>query len=154
MHAGSVKHPIILYDGYCNFCAGIVRSILRHDRKKRFRFSPLQSPFGATIQGRLKAQYGAVPDSIVLVHNKKVYVRTDAVLRIAAIIGGPWYLLAPLWLLPRRVRNALYDLFARKRYRWFGQRQSCYLPDTKPGNRFLTEAGDLPPKKQSAPQEA
>lgn len=146
-----MKHPIILYDGYCNFCARIVRSILRHDRKKRFRFSPLQSPFGATIQGKLKAKYGAVPDSIVLVHNAKVFVRTDAVLRIAAIIGGPWYLLTPLWILPRGVRNALYNLFARKRYRWFGQREMCYLPQPQGGDRFLTEAGDLPQLKP-APQ--
>lgn len=146
-----MKHPIILYDGYCNFCAGIVRSILRHDRKKRFRFAPLQSPYGATIQGKLKARYGAVPDSIVLVHNNKVYVRTDAVLRIAAIIGGPWYLLAPLWLLPRPARNAIYNLFARKRYRWFGQREACYLPQTAGETRFVTESADLPLKKATAP---
>ncbi len=147
-----MKKPTILYDGYCNFCARVVRSILRHDRKKRFLFSPLQSSFGATVQGRLKARYGAVPDSIVLLHNNKVYVRTDAVLRIAAIIGGPWYLLSPLWLLPRKLRNALYDIVARKRYRWFGQREACYLPRSRGDARFLTEAADLPPQKP-APKE-
>lgn len=148
-----MKHPIILYDGYCNFCARVVHSIQRHDRKKRFRFSPLQSSYGATVQGKLKAKYGAVPDSIVLVFNNKVYVRTDAVLRIAAIIGGPWYLLLPLWVLPRPFRNSLYDLVARKRYRWFGQREACYLPPAEEDTRFLTRSEDLP-SRPAAPEEA
>lgn len=148
-----MKQPHILYDGYCNFCARIVHSIQRHDRKKRFRFSPLQSSLGATIQGKLKARYGAVPDSIVLVHGQKVFVRTDAVLRIAAIIGGSWYLLTPLWLLPRRLRNGLYDFVARKRYRWFGQRDTCFLPQVEGDNRFLTRTEDLPPARP-APREA
>lgn len=149
-----MKQPIILYDGYCNLCTKTVKSILRHDRKKRFRFSPLQSPFGATIQGRLKARYGAVPDSVVLVLDNNVYVRSDAILRIAAIIGGGWYLLMPLWILPRKVRNWLYDLFARKRYRWFGQRESCYLPQEGASHvRFLSLEEDLP-QHQPAPQSA
>ncbi len=149
-----MKQAIILYDGYCNLCAKTVHYILRHDRKKRFRFSPLQSPFGATVQGRLKARYGAVPDSVVLVLDNKVYVRSDAILRIAAIIGGVWYLLMPLWILPRKVRNALYDLFARKRYRWFGQRETCYLPRANGStSRFLTQEEDVP-QLRAAPQSA
>ncbi len=145
-----VKQPTILYDGYCNLCSGVVNSILLYDRKKRFRFSPLQSPFGATVQGRLKAKYGAVPDSIVLVQDNKVYIKSDAVLRIAAIVGGPWYFLLPAWMLPRKARNWFYDVVARKRYRWFGQRSACHLPEEGHAYRFLTKEEGLP-ESQDAP---
>lgn len=144
-----MTHPLVLFDGLCNLCDRTVQTILRWDRCGRFRFAPLQSSAGAAIAGTLKARYGRIPDTVILVHRGRIYLKSDAVLRIARLLGGRWYALLLLGVVPRRLRDALYDVVARKRYQWFGQREECRLPNPALKERFLTDDPVPPP---SAPE--
>ncbi len=140
-----MKQPIIFYDGYCNLCTSLVKRILLQDRRRRFRYAPLQSPTGAVSLGRLKAEFGKVPDSIILLQEERLYLKSTAVLRIAVLLGGSWYLLLLFWIVPKPVRDWFYDLVARKRYRWFGKRQECYLPtEDLYGKQILRNIPPLP----------
>ena len=126
-----VSYPwTILYDGYCNLCSSSVRWIVRNDRKKRFNYIPLQDDRARTM---LEETAGPGPDrkgidSVVLVAGDKVFFRSAAALRIASRLRFPWPLLTVFFLVPAPARDWLYDLVARNRKRWFGQRETCYLP--------------------------
>ena len=111
-----MKHDrIIRYDGYCNLCSATVRWVKRRDRKKRFSFRPLEDG-------------GSDSDTVLLEVDGKTYRRSTAVLRIATGLPFPWPLLGGFFLVPRVIRDALYDWVARNRTRWFGTRSTCYIP--------------------------
>jgi predicted DCC family thiol-disulfide oxidoreductase YuxK len=132
---------IILFDGVCNLCHGVVQFIIRHDAAGRFRFAALQSPAGqALLAAHGHAALAALldPDSVVLLANGRVYTHSAAVLRIAQLLGGGWQLAAAGWLLPRPWRDGLYRFVARRRYRWFGRQEACWLPTPALRARFLT----------------
>ena len=129
---------IVLFDGYCTLCDGAVRFILERDPAAVFRFAALQSE---AAQTRLRAA-GAptvLPDSVLLLDPDGLHARSDAALRIARQLRRPWPMLARVALLvPRRWRDALYDLVARRRYAWFGRRETCRLPTPDEAARFLS----------------
>jgi predicted DCC family thiol-disulfide oxidoreductase YuxK len=132
---------IILFDGVCNLCHGVVQFIIRHDAAGRFRFAALQSPAGQALlaaHGCATQAALADPDSVVLLANGRVYTHSAAVLRIAHLLGGGWRLAAAGWLLPRPWRDGLYRFVARHRYRWFGRQEACWLPTPALRARFLT----------------
>jgi predicted DCC family thiol-disulfide oxidoreductase YuxK len=114
---------MLFYDGYCGLCHRAVKFVLKHDRSgTAFRFAPLQ---GETFQARVAAaERAGLPDSIVvLTREGKLLVRSDAFLHILRRIGGGWKILgAVLAVIPRAVRDAVYDFVARIRYRVFGRR--------------------------------
>jgi predicted DCC family thiol-disulfide oxidoreductase YuxK len=110
---------IIRYDGYCNLCSATIRWVIRNDRKKRFSFQALE-------EGDEGSALGA--DTVVLQTDGALYLKSSAVLHIARDLRFPWPLLGILWLVPRFIRNAVYDLVARNRKRWFGTRSTCYVP--------------------------
>ncbi len=127
---------IVLYDGMCNVCSGSVRFILPRDRKAIFRFASLQS-FAAA---RLLTACGRAPgtlDSLVLIDSGRCYERSEAALRIAGRLPFPWRLASALSIVPRPIRDALYDWFAAWRYRWFGKKDVCDLPPPEWRERFL-----------------
>jgi predicted DCC family thiol-disulfide oxidoreductase YuxK len=131
-----MDHPVILFDGVCNYCNAIVNWVLRLDRKGVFRFATLQSEHGQA----LLREHGLPPDnldSVVLVENGKAYTKSDATLRIAHHL--PWWLQEArlLWIVPRPFRDAIYDTIARNRYRWFGKKESCMIPTAEQRGRFL-----------------
>jgi len=129
-------HPVLLFDGVCNLCHGAVRFVLDRDRAARFRFAPLQSDVGRALLGR----HGLDPDALdtmVLVDAAGAHVRSTGMLRVARALGAPWSWLYPLVALPRRLRDAVYDWIARNRYRWFGKKDACPLPDPAWRDRFL-----------------
>lgn len=129
-------HPILLFDGVCNLCNGSVQFILRRDPEARFRFASLQSAVGQRYLDELRIDRRAV-DSIILVEGDRWYMEGDAALRIARLLPGPWKILGIFRLLPRPLRDRLYRLVARNRYRWFGKRESCWLPTPELRGRFL-----------------
>jgi predicted DCC family thiol-disulfide oxidoreductase YuxK len=129
---------VVLFDGYCSLCDGAVRFIVARDPTARFRFAALQSE---AAQSRLRAARApsVLPDSVLLLDAEGLHVRSEAALRIARQLRAPWPLLARVAsIVPRRWRDALYDMVARRRYAWFGRRDSCRLPTPDEATRFLS----------------
>ena len=132
--------PIVLFDGVCNLCAGAVRFIIPRDPRGRFRFASLQSEAGGRILAGLgvtPAEPGGSPESLVLVANRRAYLRSGAALRIAARLGGGWPVLAVLLVIPAPLRDLAYRFVARNRYRWFGRHTASERPRTADSRRFL-----------------
>jgi len=127
---------ILFYDGVCNFCDGAVQFVLRHDRRQKFSFAPLQSPVS---QQMLQAQgFEQIDmDTLVLWHRGKVFTRSAAVLEIADILGGLFSIAAVFRIVPTFLRDFLYRFFARNRYRWFGKKAECSIPTPSQRARFL-----------------
>lgn len=132
--------PVCLFDGVCVLCSGGVRYTLRHERDHNVRFVAIQSREGHA----LALEHGIdpnQPDSFLFIENGAVMRKSDAVLGIVAHLGWPARLLLAARLLPRPARDWLYDRLARNRYRLFGRKESCILPDPAQRHRFsLPEA--------------
>ncbi|HET8643902.1 MAG TPA: DCC1-like thiol-disulfide oxidoreductase family protein [Vicinamibacteria bacterium] len=128
--------PVAFVDGTCNLCNASVRFMLDHERRPRLRFAPLQGATFRALSERHPELHGV--DSFVLAHpDGRVHVRSSAVLRALSLLGGPWRLCAALLAIPRPLRDAVYDVVARHRYRWFGRRQECRLPTPAVAARLL-----------------
>lgn len=128
--------PIVLFDGHCNLCNGAVDFLIRRDRRGTLRFASLQSDLGRALAARA----GLDPDvlsTFVLVDGSRTYVRSTAALRAAAALRMPWPLLGVLRLVPRVLRDAVYDWVARNRIRWFGRKETCRLPSPEEAARFV-----------------
>ena len=138
----SVGAPVLLYDGVCGFCNKSVQLILDHDRRGLMRFAALQSDYGQAVIARHPELRGV--DSVVYVEPKpsgeRVHVRSDAALKVAAYLGGFWKLFLAARIIPRGLRDYLYDLFARNRYKFFGKYDTCMLPPPEVRSRFLDVA--------------
>ena len=131
-----MDHPIILFDGICNLCNNAVQFVLKHDKKKLFRFASLQSDFGKSIL----IKYGLPTDnfnSFVLILNGKAYTKSTAALSVAKMLSGPMKLLYGFIIVPAFIRNGVYNVIARNRYKWFGKKESCMLPSPDVAARFL-----------------
>jgi predicted DCC family thiol-disulfide oxidoreductase YuxK len=148
--------PVILFDGWCPLCIRTVRFVLRADRRAVFRFAALDSPVALDLLDRLNAASGCSSDdieavrggsSVALLLGGQVHVRSDAVLRIAAALPFPWRLLTVLRLVPRAVRNSVYEAVSRRRHKTWGRLDRCYLPPTDQRDRFL----DIPRHEPIAP---
>jgi len=131
--------PLVLFDGECNLCNGAVRWILERDEDEVFRFGSLQweSARSAILARAGTAALEDLPDSIVLLDDDGLHVRSEAALRIAERLGTPWSLLSVFRIVPRAVRDAVYGRVARNRYDWFGKRASCMRPTEELRGRFL-----------------
>lgn len=127
----------MLFDGVCNLCNGGVRFIVRRDPRGRFRFAPLQSEVARELMGRAGIDAAAAPDSMIVVEGGRAMVRSAAALRIAGGLRWPWPALGVLWLVPRPLRDWVYRVVARNRYRWFGRQDECMLPTPELEARFL-----------------
>lgn len=134
------SHPILLFDGVCNLCSGSVQFIIKRDPGARFRFASLQSAVGEGLLAELRIDR-QVLDSLIVVEEGRWYKESDAVLRIVRILGGPWKALGIFRLIPRSLRDRLYRLVARNRYRWFGKKEACWLPTPELRERFLEASG-------------
>ena len=127
----------ILFDGVCNLCNGFVQFVIARDPAARFRFAPLQSPAADALL-REAGVSSPLPDSVVLVEDGSIFVRSDAALRIARGLRFPWPLAFGFTVVPRAIRNRVYDLIAARRYRWFGRRETCMVPTPDLARRFLS----------------
>jgi predicted DCC family thiol-disulfide oxidoreductase YuxK len=134
----SLEKPylLVLFDGYCNLCTSSVQFIIRRDRKKRFRFASLQSPSGQAVLKRLNRPVHQV-NSVVLVHGDRIYTESAAALHIARHLSGAWPLLFAFIMLPAFLRDPVYRFIATNRYRWFGRRTECWMPDADLADRFI-----------------
>lgn len=126
---------VLYFDGYCNLCNGAVDFLIRRDRKGRLKFASLQ---GETAARRLPADLVQNLGTMVLQEqNGTLYTESGAALRAAASLGGVYALARLLFLIPAFLRNPVYRLIARNRYRWFGKRDTCRLPTAEERARFL-----------------
>lgn len=127
--------PILFYDGTCALCDRTVQWCLRHDRSGALRFAPLQ---GATYAALAMPGKPQAMETLVLLEDGALHVRSEAVRRIARHAGGAWSpVAATACLLPRPWRDAAYDAVARRRLRWFGSADACRMPDAADRARFL-----------------
>ncbi len=128
---------IVFYDGVCGLCNRTVQFVLKRDQARKIVFAPLQ---GETAKRRVD-----LPDdlrSIVFVMNhgtaqEEIYFRSDAVLRILDQLGGFWRVVSWLRIIPRPLRDAIYNAIARRRYQWFGKFDKCRVPSPEVRARFL-----------------
>lgn len=127
---------IILFDGICNFCDATINFVINHDKKGNFVFAPLQSSTGEALLKKF-AISREVTDSMVLIEGEKVYVKSTAALRISRKLNGLYPLLYGFIILPKFIRDSVYDLIAKNRYKWFGKKDSCMLPTPEIRQRFL-----------------
>jgi predicted DCC family thiol-disulfide oxidoreductase YuxK len=125
----------IYFDGYCGLCDRFVQFVLRRDRAGRYRFAPLQ---GSTARERVPAILDPQASQTVILEDAgRFRVRSDAALAILSGLGGAWRLAGLLRVIPRPVRDAVYDLVARNRNRWFGRLAECRVPGPAERERFL-----------------
>ncbi|MFQ5584117.1 MAG: thiol-disulfide oxidoreductase DCC family protein [Calditrichia bacterium] len=133
----TISPPVVLFDGVCKLCNGSVNFILRHDRRGRLKLAPLQSEYSRQV---LKA-HGMKSDpldSILLLEGNRLTTKSTAIIRISKYLRGAWPLCMILLIIPRFIRDFVYDIVARNRYRWFGKYDSCHLPDPEFEDRFYT----------------
>lgn len=132
------EHDVILFDGHCNLCSGLVRFVIARDPRRRFRFAALQSDAGRKIMVAHGRDAGD-RDSVLLLQYGRLYSRSAAALRIARGLKGAWPLLAAFLVLPAPLRDIVYRWIARNRYRWFGKQDACMMPTPELSARFITE---------------
>ena len=128
--------PVLLFDGVCNLCNGLIQFLIPRDPAGRLRYAPLQSPAGVAL--REEAGLGTDDlESVVLVEDGRVYEKSSAVLRVADLLGWPYRIAKLGWIVPRIVRDWCYDFVANRRYDWFGKKDQCMIPDEDVSDRFL-----------------
>lgn len=129
-------YDVILFDGVCNFCNSAVNFILQKDRNERFRFASLQSAFGNQV-----LESAGLPvddyDSFVLLSGTEVYTRSTAAIKVLESLPAPWCYLKILKIVPRQLRDIIYGLIARNRYRIFGKSEICRIATPEEKERFL-----------------
>lgn len=139
--ADDLDGPVLLFDGVCNLCNALVRFTVRFDESGTFRFAALQSATGQALLER----HGLPTDdydSFVLVDGDSCYTRSTAALRVSRRLDGPWPLLYPLVWIPERLRDPIYELIADHRYRLFGRKDECPVPDPELTERFVERTLD------------
>lgn len=131
-----IEGPILLFDGVCNLCNQTVQIIIRADKKELFKFTSLQSTTGQTLLNIMNLPTSNF-DSIVMIDDDKVYTKSTAALKVCRKLGGVWIVFYPLMIIPKPIRDAVYQLIAKNRYKWFGKRNHCMIPSPEIKKRFL-----------------
>ena len=126
---------IILFDGVCNLCNGIVKFIIRFDSNAKFKFSSLQSGYAQKLLS--SAAEIKTADSVIYLRDGLIHMRSNAALYILKDLGGFWKVFTLFFILPRFIRDFLYNIIAKYRYRIFGKRESCMVPTPEIERRFL-----------------
>lgn len=129
--------PIILFDGVCNLCTGSVQFILKRDKEKKFLFASLQSTYGQELLKRHDLPTDTF-NSFILYQDNKIFTRSTAALKMFQQLKG-WTWVKVFWIFPKFIRDAVYNLIAKNRYKWFGQKNECWLPTPELKERFLDQ---------------
>ena len=130
-----MPNPIIVfYDGQCGLCNRLVNLLLGLDHKKRLKFSPLQ---GQTAKTKIPKELSEDLNTMAFLKNGKLYTKSDAALEVLKTIGGVLSLFYIFKLVPRFIRDAVYNFISKNRIRWFGQSESCRMPTKEERGRFL-----------------
>ena len=126
---------IVLFDGVCNLCNRSVDFIIRNQKSHKLQFASLQSDVGKSIVN--KSGLDEIPDSVMLYVDGKLLIRSDAVLAISTYLKRPYAYGIIFKYVPKILRDSVYNLIAKNRYRWFGKRETCRVPSADERERFL-----------------
>jgi predicted DCC family thiol-disulfide oxidoreductase YuxK len=127
---------IILFDGVCNFCNSAVQFLIKQDKHAVFKFASLQSETAnALLRNHQMDRKGLT--TLIYIKENKVYIQSDAILKICLMLGGIWQLLYVFIIVPKFIRDYAYLFFANRRYKWYGKRTVCNLETNKSNSRFL-----------------
>ena len=132
------KESILLFDGDCSLCNAAVDFVLKRNTKKKLLLASIQGTAGQ----RVLKMYQLPPsylDTLVLVEQGKVYLGSTAALRVARLLGGGWPLFYALIIIPKGLRDRIYQWIGKNRYKWFGRRASCRMPTASERAHFLKE---------------
>ena len=127
--------PVILFDGVCNLCSGSVQFILKRDKEKKFLFASLQSNYGQELLKKLGLPADTF-NSFMLYQDGNILTRSTAALQMFQQLKG-WKWVKVFWIVPKFIRDAVYNLVAKNRYSWFGKKNECWLPTAELKARFL-----------------
>ena len=132
-----MDNHVVLFDGVCNLCNGLVNFLIDHDRHNKLKFASLQSAFGQKIlaEHHLPTQNF---DTFIFLSDGKVYMRSSGILELFRVLGGWWQLCYMGIVLPSFVRDSLYAWVAKNRYKWFGKQESCRMPTPELKAKFLS----------------
>ena len=120
-----IKQTVILFDGICNLCNGTVDFLIKRDRNKQFRFVALQS-----VTGKILIQKFNIPpatESVIAIKQNLIYFESDAAIEIARLLPFPWKLAILIKIIPKKLRDYIYRIIAKNRYKWFGKTESCRI---------------------------
>jgi predicted DCC family thiol-disulfide oxidoreductase YuxK len=137
MNISEQQHPVILFDGVCNLCSGAVAFIIKRDKSARYKFAALQSENGKNLISKFNLSPDKI-DSILLLENDKYFIKSTAVIKICRDLRALWPLVYIFILIPKSLRDYVYDLIAKNRYRWFGKKEQCLIPGEELESRFLS----------------
>lgn len=132
------NRQIILFDGVCNFCSFWVNFIIDRDKKDVFKFATLQSGKGRELLKRFQMDSNSL-DTFVLIEEEKVYTKSTAALKISRNLKGIWKYLYFMIFIPKPIRNYIYIIIARNRYRFFGKLDACRIQTEQEKSKFLAE---------------
>lgn len=132
------KHKqLILFDGVCNLCNSSIQYVIKHDKKNRFMFAPLQSHAGQYIINKYDIDTKKT-DSILLYSNENgLSIKSTAALKVAKQLGFPRSLMTLFFIVPNGIRNWVYDYIAKNRYKWYGKKEQCMIPTPELKSKFL-----------------
>lgn len=134
---GDLPQPLYFFDGYCVLCSRFVAFCLKRDPDGRLKFATAQSGLGNRVLSDLGLPNDTLDRTILLLEGDRVYTRSTAALRAVRHLKGPARWLYPLILVPKILRDPIYDWIARNRIRWFGRRESCLVPSPQTRDRFI-----------------
>ncbi|WP_434773407.1 thiol-disulfide oxidoreductase DCC family protein [Pseudomonas entomophila] len=140
---------VVLYDGVCKLCNGVVHFLLRNDPQASLRLATVQSP-----EGQALLAWAGLPrqhfNTVAVIRDDQLWVRSDAFFELVPRLSRRWHWLSVLQYVPKAVRDAVYDLVARHRYRWFGRYDRCQLPSARDQARFLDAGRHAPGDRPDA----
>lgn len=128
---------VVLFDGVCNLCNSFVQFVIKYDKNERFKFASLQSDFAEKALSNFFMDSQKM-STVILLENGKLYSRSTAALRILNSLNGLWPLLYVFIIVPAFIRDVVYNLIAKNRYKWFGKKDSCMVPSPELQRRFLS----------------
>ncbi len=131
-----MHEKIILFDGVCNLCNSSVQFVLKRDKRAQFHFGSLQGQFGQKFLQQNNLPAGKF-NSFILIEDGELYTRSTGALRVLKYLDRGWPLLYALIIIPPFIRDNIYDWISANRYRWFGKRDECMIPNAELKNRFL-----------------
>jgi len=131
------QQPLILFDGVCNFCNSAINFVIKKDKKALIQFAPLQSEKGRLYFRQYNLPAEEEMKSFVFIEDDKVYTRSTAALRVCRHLKGLWPLLFGFIIVPKFIRDGIYNFIAKNRYKWFGVRDQCMIPTPEVRKRFV-----------------